>query len=90
MPGYKLFLTQRAAADLQRLDGRTRKGILNKLQSLADNAEVVKHEQLSGSLSLFSKLRVGDYRAIYSFSSEERIVAVHAVGHRTDIYRPGK
>ncbi|MCP4751326.1 MAG: type II toxin-antitoxin system RelE/ParE family toxin [Proteobacteria bacterium] len=40
--------------------------------------------QLSGSLSNFRKLRVGDYRIVYQVRKEEIIVFVLAVGPRRD------
>ena len=34
------------------------------------------------------KLRVGSYRVFYSFDREERIITVHLIGHRREIYKP--
>lgn len=34
------------------------------------------------------KLRVGSYRVFYSFDREERIITVHLMGHRREIYKP--
>jgi mRNA interferase RelE/StbE len=33
------------------------------------------------------RVRVGDYRVIYSVDDAARIVAVEKVGHRGDVYR---
>jgi mRNA-degrading endonuclease RelE of RelBE toxin-antitoxin system len=30
---------------------------------------------------------VGDYRAIYKVLHEERVLTIHAIGHRSEIYR---
>jgi mRNA interferase RelE/StbE len=86
---YKLILTSRAMADLRKLNRQIQDRVLSKLRWLADNAETVRHDTLGGDLSLFSRLRVGDYRAIDSISSDQRVVIVHAIGHRTDVYRRG-
>ncbi|MFB2835159.1 type II toxin-antitoxin system RelE family toxin [Floridanema evergladense] len=32
------------------------------------------------------KLRVGDYRVVYTFSTESRIITIHRIGHRSEIY----
>jgi mRNA interferase RelE/StbE len=87
MPSYRLFITAQAMLDLQKLKIQARDRILSKLNWLAENAEAIKHERLTGGFSLFCKLRMGDYRAIYSVSAEDRTIAIHAVGHRTQIYR---
>jgi hypothetical protein len=41
----------------------------------------------TGNLSDFYKLRVGDYRVIYEIVREETTILVHAVGHRSKVYR---
>ncbi|WP_313950120.1 type II toxin-antitoxin system RelE/ParE family toxin [Nostoc sp. FACHB-110] len=43
-------------------------------------------QPLTADLSSFFKLRVGDYRVIYEFNSERRIIFIYRVGHRKDIY----
>jgi mRNA interferase RelE/StbE len=32
------------------------------------------------------KLRVGNYRVIYSFDVEALLITIHKIGHRRDIY----
>ncbi len=87
MSACKLYFVAQALADLKGLDKSSQRRVLEKLRWLAQNAELTKHERLKGGLACFYKLRIGDYRAIYSFSLEERVVVVQAVGHRTKIYR---
>jgi mRNA interferase RelE/StbE len=42
--------------------------------------------KLSGAEHLY-RLRVGDYRIIYSIAQEEKQIIVHYVRHRRDVYR---
>ncbi|MDY6805668.1 MAG: type II toxin-antitoxin system RelE/ParE family toxin [Cyanobacteriota bacterium] len=42
---------------------------------------------MTGELSGLFKLRVGDYRAIYSFSMDVKTIVIHDIGHRSQIYR---
>lgn len=42
---------------------------------------------LRNNLKGFMKLRVGDFRIIYSISNEEITVFVIKIGHRKDVYQ---
>ena len=37
-------------------------------------------------LRILNKLRVGDYRVIYEFDRESRIIIIIRVGHRSEVY----
>lgn len=41
---------------------------------------------LTGSYGLL-RIRVGDYRIVYTVDEEQRVVRIADVGHRSDIYR---
>jgi mRNA interferase RelE/StbE len=60
--------------------------ILRKVYWLSENFENVIPQALSADLSGLFKLRIGDYRAIYSFDTEVQLITIHKVGHRRDIY----
>lgn len=88
--GYQLVFHPRVADDLRQLDGATRKRILNKCQWLAEHVVEIAHERLSGQWAGTYKLRMGDYRTVYTLDHDLELVIVHAVGHRREIYRgPG-
>ena len=36
---------------------------------------------------LNNKLRVGDYRAFYTFDQESQIIMIHFVQHRSEVYK---
>ena len=42
--------------------------------------------KLSGGKRLY-RVRVGDYRIVYGLDSKNRVVLVHYVRHRRDVYR---
>jgi mRNA interferase RelE/StbE len=49
---------------------------------------MIKPERLKGELWKDKfKLRVGDYRVIYSVDFEKKIITVHLIGHRSEIYK---
>jgi mRNA interferase RelE/StbE len=84
---YQVELLPEAINDLQRLDKPVAQRILNKLRWLAENFESVRPETLVGPLAELAKLRVGDYRVIYEPDRENRLITVHLLGHRREIYR---
>ncbi len=60
--------------------------ILKKLKWLAENFESVKPEPLHRHLRGKYKVRVGDYRAIYTVNRKAKRIRIHMVGHRDKIY----
>ena len=74
-----------ARADLERLDRVIVKRILLKVSWIAENFAFVVPEQLTHDLRDFYKLRVGDYRLIYSVRNNTMLIL--SVGHRSEIYK---
>ncbi|MDI6773528.1 MAG: type II toxin-antitoxin system RelE/ParE family toxin [bacterium] len=87
MTDYRVEFLHAAADELADLDRAPAQRILRKLKWLAEHFESLTPEPLGGGLEGLFKLRAGSYRAIYSFDRQERIIIVHLVGHRSDIYR---
>ncbi|MDJ0737498.1 MAG: type II toxin-antitoxin system RelE/ParE family toxin [Nostocaceae cyanobacterium] len=59
---------------------------MNKIRWLCENFDDISPQALSADLSGLFKLRVGDYRVIYSFDTEVQLITIHQIGHRRDIY----
>jgi mRNA interferase RelE/StbE len=83
---YLVEFTAEATADLEALAPIIQERILRKVRWLSDNFDKVIPQALSANLSGLFKLRVGDYRVIYSFAPEAGRITIHKVGHRRDIY----
>jgi mRNA interferase RelE/StbE len=84
---YSLRILDGATRELAALDRQVASRIVRRVQWLAENIEAIKPLPLSGDLSNFYKLRVGDYRVIYEILSTEQTLVIHAIGHRREIYR---
>ena len=54
---------------------------------MAANLDMIRLEALTGNLAGLHKLRVGDYRVIYEILRDEETIVIHAIGHRSDVYR---
>ena len=83
---YEIELRSAARDGLQRLDHGVAERVLKKIKWLANNFETVPHDTLSGEFKGLFKLRIGDYRVVYSCSRAERLITIHLIDHRREIY----
>lgn len=67
------------------MDVQTAVTILNALKNLYEHPEQIG-KALKGKLKNGFRLRVGDYRVLYTVDAKEQIVVIFAVGHRKEIY----
>lgn len=82
--------TSTAEDDLRRLDVTVADRVIAKLRWLAENADTVRIETLSGKWKGVCKLRVGDYRVIYTRDFATRRIVIHFVRHRRNVYKTGR
>jgi mRNA interferase RelE/StbE len=84
---WEVRLMPNATKSLERLSPQVMDRILLKLYWLAEHFDEVQPEPLHGEWEGYFKLRVGDWRAVYTIDRQRRLIVVHAVGHRRQIYR---
>lgn len=84
---YRVDFTPDAEAAFARLDTLIAQRVLKKLRSLAENFDTIKPESLTGEWQGVFKLRVGDYRALYTFDRTKQKITVHFVKHRREVYK---
>lgn len=84
---YDVALTPTAKADLLRLNPDVARRVIDKLQWLADNVQTIRVEALTGSWRGVFKLRVGDYRVLYTRDAGKQRIVIHFVRHRRDVYK---
>ena len=60
--------------------------MFRRIELLATNPRPAGCRKLEGAEDLW-RIRIGDYRVIYSVDDARRIVDVSAVRHRSDAYR---
>jgi mRNA interferase RelE/StbE len=83
---YRVEFTSEAVDDLEKLTSTIQQRILNKIRWLSENLDDLTLQALSADLSGLFKLRVGDYRIVYSFDTDNQWITIHKVGHRRDVY----
>lgn len=87
MTPYRLAFALVAVRQLERLDPPIAKRILARIERLASRADEFRHAALQGDPPNHFKLRVGDYRVIYTFDRKERVLTVAFVNHRREVYK---
>ncbi len=83
---YVLVISSEAEKQLKKLDKTVILQINKKLLYVASNAEQIEHVELSGNWAGHHRVRVGDYRVIYTMNKEKREIVIVAIGHRRDVY----
>jgi mRNA interferase RelE/StbE len=73
-----------ANANFNALDEILRQRIVEKIRYFLENE--IKPEPLEGNFAGYYKLRVGDYRIVYTFE-DQITMRVRRIGHRSTIYR---
>jgi len=85
MPEYAVVFARSARRDLVHLPAEVVARILPRIEALAGAPRPPGCIKLRGSTGLW-RIRIGDYRVIYSVSDTDRIVDISAVVNRKDAY----
>lgn len=80
----KIEWNEDAIKDLAKLDKPVAQRILKKIDWLSDNFEKVTPEPLIGQFKGTFKLRIGDWRVVYTI--EGQTLVIQFIGHRRNIY----
>lgn len=86
MANYSLSARRSFEKALQKLPVKTVRLIVERTRQLSEDPFGPNMKKLKGTKQLY-RLRVGDYRVIYTVDTEGRIIVLVLVGHRKDVYR---
>lgn len=86
MARYAVEFRRSADKDLRRLAPTVQRRVLRAAETLANNPRPNGCRKLQGSENAF-RIRVGDYRIIYTVDDVVLIVAIERVRHRREVYR---
>jgi mRNA interferase RelE/StbE len=84
---YKVRFTSAALRQLEKLDKSVSQQVFSKLKWLSEHFDESVPIPLTGNLKDIYKLRVGDYRALYTFDKKQETILVHFVQHRSEVYK---
>lgn len=82
---YRIEVRPAAAKQLRKLDPPTARRIQGAIALLGDDPRPPASRPLTGRPAW--RVRVGDYRVIYTIEDDRLIVIVITIGHRRDVYR---
>jgi mRNA interferase RelE/StbE len=86
MPSYEIVFARSARKELQALQSDIAERILDKVELLVLDPRPTGCKKLRGHSNLW-RIRIGEYRAIYSVDDKNHIVDVSVVRHRSEAYR---
>jgi len=84
--GYEIDLTGRARKQYSALDPVIRNRLRAALNDLSNDPSPSQVKALAGSGGLF-RIRVGDWRIIYSVERDHARVVIVDIDHRSTVYR---
>ncbi|MBX7257772.1 MAG: type II toxin-antitoxin system RelE/ParE family toxin [Candidatus Hydrogenedentes bacterium] len=86
MDPYRIVFRPSVEKDLRGLPSVQVKRVLKALESLKTKPIPPRSVRLSGAEGIY-RIRVGDYRIVYGIEPSQRVVLVHYIRHRRDVYR---
>lgn len=84
MSEYRIELRPAAARALRKLDPQVRHRVQGAIALLAHDPRPPGARALQGRAGL--RVRIGDYRILYTVADDVLLVVVVTLGHRRDVY----
>ena len=85
VPDYLIAFTRSARQELEAIESSLVKRIFAKIINLSKNPRPPGCRKIKEAENLW-RLRVGDYRVIYSFNESDKLVDIIAIRHRSKAY----
>lgn len=85
MADYSITFARSARKELEDLPNSLIKRIFTKIESLADKPRPNRCRKLQGFKNLW-RIRIGDYRVIYSIDDSSETIDIVAIRHRREAY----
>jgi mRNA interferase RelE/StbE len=86
MPPYEILFSRSARKELQSLPLDIAERILEKIELLAVNPRPPDCKKLKGYPNYW-RIRISEYRVLYSIFEDRRIVDISVIRHRSEAYR---
>lgn len=85
MASYRVEVKPSAKKELERLSHQVIARITRRLEALASNPRPPGCKKLKGGDKEW-RIRVGDYRVVYTIDDQELLVQATRVRHRSEVY----
>jgi mRNA interferase RelE/StbE len=86
MTDYAITFARSARRELETLDASVVRRVISKIEALAQVPRPSGSRKLQGEQNLW-RIRIGDYRIVYSVDDRQRTVDIIRIRHRRDVYR---
>jgi mRNA interferase RelE/StbE len=83
---YKIDITKHAFKEIAALPIKIKTQVSKTIDGLKENPRPTGCKKLKGEKDYLWRLRVGDYRIIYTIEDIIKVIEIRKVGHRKDIY----
>lgn len=86
MASYDICWKQSASKELRRLDRSMIPRVLSAVEALASDPQPSGCKKLQGAEHLW-RIRIGEYRVIYSVDGTVLCIEIIKIGHRQSVYK---
>ena len=86
MADYEVTFARSARRELERLALPLAARIISRIEELAQEPRPRRARKLHGKQNLW-RVRIGDYRIVYSVDDRQRVVDVVRIRHRREAYQ---
>lgn len=83
---YRITIRKQALKELEHLPKKDNQQISKVIDGLKDNPRPQGCKKLKGETEYMWRIRVGNYRVLYTIEDEIKIVEVRKIGHRKNVY----
>ena len=83
---YKIFVKQSVTKKLLKLPNPISQKLSERINSLSENPRPFDCKKLKGLNNKY-RIRISNYRFIYSIYDNKLVVEIIKIGHRKDIYK---
>lgn len=83
---YRIIIKKTAAKEMALLPQKFLAAVTQSILNLSQNPRPNGCKKLKAQKGNLWRIRIGDYRVIYSIDDVIKIIDVQKVGHRKDIY----
>jgi len=84
---FTVKFEKRAEKDFSKLPLIMKKRVIQAIEALSSDPKPAGHKKLKGQTEELFRIRVGDYRIIYTINDGELIILVLTIDHRKDVYK---
>lgn len=84
---WSVSFTHGAEKNLNELDNKIKKRVVNKILWLRDNFNQIDPLSLSSEWQGFFKLRIGEWRVIYDIDNNIKEITIHKIDKRDKVYK---